>query len=101
MQGGQAPLQAVPKRCLERLGLVAKRVVELVGLGIRRLGSHRCPGSRELAPDALDLRTEEADRLARGAHILALVSAQGLAPASDFLEFVPVHGAIIPRSARI
>ena len=100
MQGGQAPLQAVPKDASKGSGSSLSVSSNSSGLGIRRLGSHRCPGSRELAPDALDLRTEEADRLARGAHILALV-AQGLAPASDFLEFVPVHGAIIPRSARI
>jgi hypothetical protein len=101
MQGSQAPLQPRPKRRVEQVGLVAESVVELVGLGSRQLGGHRCSGSRELAPDALDLRTEEADRLASGAHILALVPAQGLAPASDFLEFAPIHEAIIPRSARI
>ena len=102
MQGSQAPLQPRPKRCFEQPGLVAESVVALVGLGIRRLGGgHRRPGSRELAPDALDLRTEEADRLAGGAHILALILAQALAPASDFLELAPIHSAIIPRSARI
>ena len=38
MQGGQAPLQASPKRFLEELRLVAEGVVDLGGLGIRRLG---------------------------------------------------------------
>src|SRR5215216_5984886 len=91
MQGSQAALQPRPKRSFEQVGLVADSVVGLVGLGIRRLGGHRCPGSGELAPDALDLRTEEADRLASGAHILALVPAEALAPASDFLELTAIH----------
>jgi hypothetical protein len=101
MQGSQAPLQPRAKRCFEQPGLVAESVVDLIGPGIRRLGGHRRPRSRELAPDALDLRAEEADRLAGGAHILALIPAQALAPASDFLELAPIHSAIIPRSARI
>jgi len=43
MQGSQAPLQASPKRILEELRLVAEGVVDLGGLGIRRLGG-RSPG---------------------------------------------------------
>jgi hypothetical protein len=96
MQGSQTPLQPRPKRCFEQLGLVAESVVDLGRLGIRRLAGRRRPGSREVAPDAFYLRAEEANRLAGGAHVLALVPAQGLAPASDFLELAPIHGAIIP-----
>ena len=90
MQGGQAPLQASPKRFLEQLRLVAEGVVDLGGLGIRRLGGSA--GGGEVARTAFDLRAEEANRLAGGAHLFALVPPQSLAPASDFLELASIHG---------
>ena len=97
MQGGQAPLQASPKRILEQLRLVAEGVVDLGGLGIRRLGGGS-PGGREVARTAFDLRAEKGNRLAGGAHLFALVLPQGFAPASDFLELASIHGRIISRA---
>jgi len=91
MQGSQAPLHARPKRRFEQFGLVAHSAVDLGRLRIR-LGRGRCAGGRELAPDAFDLRAEEADRLAGGAHVLALVAAESISPALNFLELAPIHG---------
>ena len=64
MQRCQAALQSRPKRACQQIGLVAESVLDLVGLGIRRLGGHRCPGSRELTPDAFDLISTLARRYA-------------------------------------
>ena len=97
MQGSQASLQASPKRFLEQLRLVAEGVVDLGGLGIRRLGGGSAGGG-EVARTAFDLLAEKADRLAGGAHLFALVLPQGFAPASDFLELASIHGRIISRA---
>ena len=98
MESTDARSEATAKRRLDDVLLRVLHVELLLGHEIGRHEGRLRVG--ELGFEPVDLSAEEDDRLAGRVQLLGVAPAKQLPPASDFLKFTAVHGAIMSCCAR-
>jgi hypothetical protein len=92
MERGEAGAEAIAQSGVDDFGM---RVLELEFRLVEHGLHDRSRRHRKLTFEPFDLAAQEHDRLAGGTHLLARVAAKALTPASDFVEFSFLHGAIM------